>query len=146
MSNGPIVIVPKYAKLGEGFSKIEKLQAMEHPGRQTNPHKGYQTPAGWLDDLGALKKCILLCDFCRIKWNPRTHHYRPMFVPDPSGATDGYKCNGKCDACKEFTERMGGGRAFVHEEEYAKLCVDPKIARRNARAAWGKKRVYDIIT
>ena len=91
---GPIVIVPAHARLGEGFTKKEVLKSMEHPGRQTNSRKGYQTPAAWLDDLGALRKCI---------------------------------------------------RAFVHEEEYAKLCIDPKIARRNARAAWGEKHSIDII-
>ena len=142
---GPIVIVPAHARLGEGFTKKEVLESMEHPGRQTNSRKGYQTPAAWLDDLGALRKCILLCGFCRHKWNPRTHGYRPMFVPDYTGKTDGYQATGKCDACKEQTANLGGGRAFVHEEEYAKLCIDPKIARRNARAAWGEKHSIDII-
>jgi hypothetical protein len=143
---GPIIIVPAHARLGEGFTKKEVLKSMEHPGRQTNSRKGYQTQSAWLDDLGALRKCILLCDFCRHKWNPRTHGYRPMFVPDYSGATDGYRANGWCDSCKEHTANMGGGRAFVHEEEYAKLCVDPKAARRRAREAWDHERAYGTIT
>ena len=146
MNNGPIIIVPAHARLGEGFSKKEILKAQEHPGRQINPSRGYQTPAAYLDDLGALKKLILLCDFCRAKWNPRTHGYRPMYIPDSSGKTDGYMSNGWCDACKEFTANVGrAGRAFVHEETYNEICVDPKIARRNARAAWGEKHIYDIV-
>ena len=85
MSNGPIIVVPKYSKLGEGFSRKEKLKVQEHPGRQTNPSKGYQTPAAWLDDLGQLRKLVLLCDYCRHKWNPKRYRYRPLFVPDASG-------------------------------------------------------------
>ncbi len=145
MANSSIILVPKYAKLGKGFTTKEVVKSFEHPGRQTNPSKGYQSPAFYLDDLGALKKCILLCNVCRAKWNPRTHHYRAMYVADVSGKTDGYSSNGWCDACKEFTANVGGGKAFVHEEEYAKICIDPKIARRNARAAWGEHHAYDII-
>ncbi len=140
-----IVIVPKHDKLGEGFSTKEKLKAMEHPGRQTNPMFGYQSPAFWIDDLCELKKIIVLCKVCRVHWNHRKHGYRKMFVPDTSGRSDGYQANGWCDACKQFTANMGGGTAYVSEEEYSKVCIDPVVARRNARAAWKEKPIYDII-
>lgn len=126
-----IVIVPKYAKVGQGFTVAEKAQADEHPGRKV----GSQSAASWVMDLVSLKKLVILCSFCRPKFNPRKFGYRKFYNPDSTGLTDGHVVNGRCDDCKEHTARVaGGGVAFVHEEEYAKVCMDPVVARRNARA------------
>ena len=140
----PIVIVPKYARLGEGFSKFEKLKAAEHPGRNTSI-KGYQSPATWITDLLGLKKMIILCSFCRVKFNHKKLHYRPMYVPDVTGQTDGYQANGQCDACKQPTVNCGGGTAFIFEEYYSQLCQDPLDARRKARAAAGAVSAWRAI-
>lgn len=126
-----IPLIPKYSKLGEGFSRKEKAQADEHPGRRTD---GSQSAASWIVDLVSLRKTILLCSFCRPKFNPRKHNYRKLYIPDPTGHTDGYAANGLCDSCKQRTENCGGGTAFVHEEIYSLTCIDPVVARRNARA------------
>lgn len=129
------VFTPKYNRLGEGFSRIEQIAALEHQGRRTNPARGYQSAAAWVADLNDLKKCILLCSFCRVKFSHRKSHYRKMYAADLSGKTDGYTANGMCDACKQQTVNCGGGTAYVHESEYSKVCVDPLDARRKARAA-----------
>lgn len=115
------------------WTKQEVLRSLEHPGRRTD---GRQSPASWLSDLTALKKCILLCDFCRVKFNPRRHGYRKLYAPDPSSRTGGYTHNGVCDACKQRTENVGGGTAYIHEETYNLVCVDPAVARRQARERW----------
>lgn len=123
--------VPIYGKLGEGFNKAERSKADEHPGRRTN---GTQTAASWIVDLVGRNACILLCSFCRVKFNPRKFHYRRMYVSDYTGMTDGHTFNGRCDACKQATVNTGGGAAFINEEEYSKVCIDPVSARREARA------------
>lgn len=125
--------IAKYGKLGEGFNRQEIAQADEHPGRRTNSH-GYQSAPAWLDDLTSTKKCVLLCNYCRVKFNPRKARYRRMYSMDYTGATDGYTVNGRCDACKQHTVNCGGGAAFIAEEEYSKICIDPVNARRAARA------------
>ena len=129
---GQIVIVPKYSKVGQGFSVKEKMEGWEHPGRRTD---GSQSAASWIiDELVTRKATVILCSFCRPKFNPRRHNYRKFYVPDSTGMTDGYQTNGKCDACKQMTVNCGGGTAFVHEETYNLVCVDPIDARRQARA------------
>lgn len=129
----PVVLIPKYSKLGEGFSKHEVLKSMEHPGRKAGV-KG-TSAAAWIDNLVSLRKFIILCSFCRHKFNFRKHHYRRFYVPDITGRTDGFMVNGKCDACKQETALLGGGSGFIHEEEYSKSCEEPSSIRRvNARA------------
>ncbi|MGH9876293.1 MAG: hypothetical protein ACRD5H_01530 [Nitrososphaerales archaeon] len=124
--------IPRGTKLGEGFSKAEKLQATEvTPQHQAS--KG-RSRVGWINDLLALRKVIILCSFCRVKFNPRKHGYRRVFVPDASGKTDGYMVNGNCDSCTQWTPNVGGGTAFQCEEDYLKTHIDPTTARRQARA------------
>lgn len=127
-----LVVVPKYHRLGEGFSNAEIRKGDEHPGRRTD---GSQSAASWVSDLVDLRKTVLLCSFCRPHFNPRKHNYRKLYIPDRNLTTGGYAVNGKCDACKKFTFHSGGGTAFIHEEIYALTCIDPVVARRNARAA-----------
>lgn len=125
-----IVIVPKYHRLGEGFTRSEIAKADEHPGRRVD---GSQSPASWIADLVDTKKFILLCTFCRHNFNPRKHNYRKAYIPDSSHKTTGYEFEGMCDACKQPTGITGTG--FVHEEIYALSYIDPVTTRRNARAA-----------
>ncbi len=139
-----IICVPKYHRMGEGFSKREIATSFEHPGRRTTPH-GYQSPASWISDLTALKKLIVLCSVCRQHFNPRKHGYRKAYIPDSSGKTSGYEINGKCAGCKQETANMGGGTGFTPEETYNLLYVDPVQARRNARARWKAQTVSVVI-
>lgn len=128
--------IPRGKKLADeqAYSKREKIDALIHPGRQTNPRKGYQSATQWITDLIALRKTVILCDFCRVKFNPRFYKYRRIFIPDVSGKTDGYTVNGQCDACKGETAQLGGGTGYYPEEEYDKVYLDPSEVRRNARA------------
>ena len=135
-------IVPKYSKLGEGFSRREIAESFVHPGRRTD---GSQSEASWITDLIDLKKVILLCAFCRVKFSHRKSHYRKLYVADWSGNTDGYMANGMCDSCKQQTVNCGGGTAYVHESEYNKTCVDPLDARRKARARAGAMSAWRFI-
>ena len=140
--NTPLFIVPKYARLGEGFSRREIAEAAEHPGRRTTI-KGYQSPASWIVDLLSLKKVIVLCSYCRIKFDHRKVNYRKGFVP---GAPEGGSgATGPCDACKQRCENCGGGTWYTHETIYEKTCIDPAEARRRARAMAGQKTVWRAI-
>jgi hypothetical protein len=123
--------VPKHEKLGEGFSKRDKLA-----GQEVKPlHGGKRAagPAAWLSDLIELRKVVILCSFCRAKFNPRQFGYRRVFVPDATGKSDGYTVNGTCDWCKGETANLSGGTAFQPEELYKLSSIDPQEQRRNAR-------------
>lgn len=124
--------VPKHNKLGEGFSKAQKFLGQEvkplHGGKKA------QGRACWLDDLITLRKVIILCAFCRAKFNPRRFGYRRVFVPDATGKSDGYTVNGWCDWCKGETANLAGGTAYQPEEIYKLTTIDPVVQRRHARA------------
>jgi hypothetical protein len=128
------ILVPRGAKLNDesAFTKREKVDANLHPGRRTKAN-GYQSPASWVMDLADLKKIIILCSFCRPKFDPRKHGYRRMqlLIEDKMDFTS--NVNGVCDSCKQKTFNMGGGAAFVHEQFYNQVCTDPVEARREAR-------------
>lgn len=138
MAHAPFVAIPKHGgRLGQGFNKGQQLKAMEAPGRQTNPRRGYQTPVAFISDRLALRQVLILCNICAPKFAPvaKRARYRLVFIPDQTGVTDGYTVNGQCDSCAQETVMMGGGRAYQPEELYAKTHLDPSEARRAARAA-----------
>lgn len=134
-----VALVPKYHKLGSGFSRREQAEAMIHGGRRTD---GTQSAATWLADLADLRKLIMLCGFCAPRFNPARHRYRRWYVPDHTGTTSGYAVSGQCDGCK--SRLIGTGVSFVPEEDYRLICIDPLDARRQARqrarAAWAIPR------
>lgn len=134
-----IIVVPKYHRMGEGFSRAEKLKAKEHPGRKTTK-SGYQSPAAWIGDLVDRGLCVLLCSFCKVKFNHARNHYRKKFLMDVTGGSSGWIANGQCDGCKQDTAMTGGGSMFMHEELWLKMSQDPQAARRNARKAWETDR------
>ena len=117
------------------WTQKDVARSHEHPGRRTQT-SGYKSPAAWISDLSELKKIVLLCSFCRTKWNPRKHGYRKYYVPDATGKSDGYTHGGMCDGCKQRTENTGGGTAFIHESTFELSCIDPGAARARARAKW----------
>src|SRR5688572_32665119 len=112
------VLIPLNGKLGAGFTQRQKEAGYEHPGRRTD---GSQSAASWILDLVSLRKTVLLCSFCRTKFNPRHFNYRKMYIADPTGHTDGYAMNGMCDRCKVMTVNAGGGTAFRSEEHTSEL-------------------------
>lgn len=134
MTTPPIVIVPKYAKLGEGFSRREILKSAEHPGRQINARRGYQSASTWIDHLLQLRKPVILCGYCRVKFTPKYVRYRRFFCLNSQGE-NGYRTDGRCDDCKEDTRRTpGGGTMFISEESYPEICLEPQIGRWSLRA------------
>ena len=73
----------------------DRLKATEDKGRH------WKRPAGgYIDDLAALRKCIVLCSFCVHKFNPRRNRYRKE--------TDFPQVTGRCDGCCP----RPGGRTF----------------------------------
>ena len=127
-----IPIIPKYAKLGEGFSKQELADAGEHPGRQTKV-SGYQSASTWVTALVDLRKPVILCSFCFHKFNPKKARYRRFYCLNANGE-NGYRTDGRCDDCKEDTRRTpSGGTMMIPEETYSQICTEPG-SRRSVRA------------
>jgi hypothetical protein len=131
----PVLAVPKHGALGQGFTRSQRFEGDAlHPGRRTD---GRQSAATWITELSDRRNVILLCGWCRQKFNPRANRYRPMYVPSFGAPADPYQSNGMCDACKTQTALTpGGGRAFVSEETYALVCLEPVDTRRRSRQAW----------
>ncbi len=124
------VLIPKYSKLGEGFSKKEILKASESPGRYTDPKRhGYQSAASWIDDFVARRGNIMLCTFCRHKFDPKKYHYRRAYVVGADDRPDPFRFDGKCEDCKQDTRTApGGGTYFVPEEIYPQVYHEPRRA------------------
>jgi len=139
-----IPLIPKHDRLGKGFSKNEVLKSQIHPGRNV---KAGQSAASWIVDLTSLRKPVLLCTFCRGKFDASYYNYRRYFSPDLSGKSSGFVVNGRCDACKEETANTpGGGTMFICEETYHLNCIDPSESRRRARQAWrGSQTAWAMI-
>ena len=147
-----IIVVPKYSKLGQGFSKKEQLKAYEHRGRNTKL-QGYQSPASWIMDKADSRRIIVLCSFCKNRFNYKKNKYLRRFTPDHTGKSSGYAVNGMCDGCKQNTMRIDsekGGTCFVAEENWEKVSMDPSLAKRRAQAMWKrygvKTKVKDILS
>lgn len=94
-----IIAVPKYGKLGSGFSKREMLKASEAAGRPSG-----QTAGTWVSDLVSCQKLIALCPFCVSKFNPRANNYATW-------RKDIYSI-GKCDGCNQVSTYL---KAYIHE-------------------------------
>lgn len=124
-----IVLVPKYFRLGQGFSRLEQRQAMVHGGRRAD---GTQSAATWITSLVDTRKLVIVCASCKPKFDRDRHHYRyrRFYSADPTARSDGTLVSGQCDDCRQ---RMIGGAAYVAEESYALVCTEPAEARRLAR-------------
>jgi hypothetical protein len=94
-----IIAVPKNQKLGQGYSKTERLKADEDAGRPWTRPAG-----GWISDLAELQKFIMLCPFCISKFNPRRAGYE-VWRQNIYGV-------GKCDGCKQMSTYIKG---FISE-------------------------------
>lgn len=101
MSVAPLIAVPKYGRLGEGFSRAEQRVASEAKGRPwTRP------PGGWVTDLVAKRAMVMLCPFHVSKFNPRTHQYEVWRQQVSIG---------KCDDCGTLSPQI---RAFIHQSTH----------------------------
>jgi len=66
-----------------------------------------RTAGGWVADLAALDKAIVLCEVCERKWEPKRHGYeRRKAVPGYDHVV------GDCDGCGTFAK----GFLFIREE------------------------------
>ena len=79
-----------------------------------------------IDDLVALGKLVLLCDFCNPKWNPRANHYE-KYQPVPVA--------GNCDACGDH---VWTGTAFTPEFRHDEVIFETPIAARRRRGRWSR--------
>jgi hypothetical protein len=95
-------IVPKHAKLGEGFSPLDQYFSGSDPNRPSGMLAGT-----WVDDFVALRKMIMLCPHCLHKFNPKRHHYEIW-------RRDLYSF-GKCDDCNQHTPYL---KSFIHESTH----------------------------
>ena len=120
MTQTPLIAVPKYAKLGEGFSPREILKSTEDSGRPWDRVAG-----GWISDLVALQKFIMLCPFCLPKFNPKRHGYEVWRLNISS--------IGKCDGCKNISTYLQG---FI-PEAYHPILGDQE--RKPRRGRWSLK-------
>lgn len=99
----PTILVPQV------WTKAQRTQ--EAPGRPAGRSHG-----GWIADLTGLRQCVLLCEFCQAKFNPKAHGYRPW---------RNTHVQARCDACKAHSTRA---TAFMATEHYEQ--VIPKRGRR----------------
>lgn len=97
--------IPKNGRLGEGFTARERLKAAEAPGRPWNRVAG-----GWISDLCALQKHVMLCPFCISKFNPRRVGYEPWRTYLTS--------IGKCDGCNTVSTYL---RNYIHQSLHAEV-------------------------
>ena len=96
------VLTPKFGKLGTGFSRKAIIAASEDYGRPWNRPAG-----GWVSDLTALQKFVMLCPFCGPKFNPKKADYEVW-------RTNAFHV-GKCDGCKELSTYLCG---YIHQEHH----------------------------
>lgn len=103
--------------LPKPMTPARSLAAHADPGRKIGRVHG-----GWIADLVGLRKCIILCPFCKPKFNPKKHEYVPW-------RRDTF-CVSKCDACKELDPRCV---AFIHETLIPDVGETPRRRGRWAR-------------
>ena len=76
-----------------------------------------------IDDLVALRKLVLLCDFCDPKFNPKSNQYeRYMKIP----------VAGRCDACGDH---VWTGKAFIPQFHHDDVAYETPIQQRR-RGRW----------
>ena len=77
-----------------------------------------------IDDLVALGKLVLLCDFCDPKFNPRSNRYeRYMKIP----------VAGLCDACGDH---VWTGKAFIPQFNHDDVVYETPVQATRRRGRW----------
>lgn len=101
-------------------SPARRMAASEHPGRPSG-----QLGGAWNADLTALRKCVILCDFCIHKFHPRRHGYEPWRQT---------LTRARCDDCKQYSARC---MTFIHESTHDAVGDWQRPAKgRWARRSW----------
>ena len=93
----PDILVPK-----KHWTMRELMKSDEAP-----PKTRGRTAGGWIADIAALKKVILLCPGCTHKFNPGRVNYRKE--------KEFPVCQGTCDGCSTFDTRCSW---YIYEEYY----------------------------
>ena len=105
------------------FSHAEMLKEQLAPGKPKTRVAG-----GWIADIAAMKKVILLCASCTHKFNPgRVNYRREKEFP---------VCQGQCDGCNTFDHKCSW---YIHEELYK--TVRSTAQERRALSLSREKRV-----
>lgn len=90
-----MILVPKR------WTKRDIARNAEHAGRRTGLPAG-----GYMSDLVALRKAIVLCWRCRRKFNAKAAHYtKHPNIP--------FVRFSRCDGCRELAMKA---ELFIHEE------------------------------
>lgn len=105
------------------MTKVDQVKSKLAPLRK----KG-RAPGGWLSDLVALERVILLCPACAVKFDARGAHYRK----DPD-----WEAVHPCDGCKELRQTS----TFLPEEtwEWANF----RSGRQPQRGRWSLPKLSD---
>lgn len=83
------------------WTKAEKTFSHAHTG-----YKSDRLPGGYIYDLVALQKCVILCPSCSPKFDSTKNGYViPRNIPRTSG---------RCDGCKNFHHM---NTMFMHHEQ-----------------------------
>lgn len=98
------------------WTPADRLKAMEDKGRPQGRVAG-----GWMADLAALRKCIVLCSFCAPKFNPKRYQYRKEAE---------FQARGRCDGCKANDIHC---TMYVAEETYSQVRMTRDDVRAMAR-------------
>lgn len=81
-------------------SDADKRQVREHPGAKYGKPKG-----GWIDDLAALRKTIILCWRCQPKFDhKKANYYKDGRFPYVIG---------RCDGCRTWMNHET--KLYIHE-------------------------------
>lgn len=95
------------------------LKSLEDPGRKKGKPVG-----SYIDDLAALRKAIVLCDFCVKGFNAKHYRYHRQ--------TEYPYVRGNCDACRRHSDRAS---LFMPEENVPKCWVTRDENARSRRKA-----------
>lgn len=113
------VLVPK------PVTTARVLKSLEAPGRRVGSLAGT-----WNADRVALRKAIILCDFCAHKFNPRRVNYE-RWRPCTSIA--------KCDDCRRMSPHAV---VFIHESLHE---LSGDFTRRPTRGRWSLPALWGRI-
>ena len=95
-----------------------RMARLEAPGRPVGRLGG-----SWNADITALRKCVILCDFCIHKFHPRRAGYEAWRETTNKA---------KCDDCGQFSPRC---KAFIHESLHDAV---GDWQRRPTKGRWAK--------
>ena len=94
------------------------LKSLEAGGKPVGRLAG-----GWVDDFAALRKAIMLCEFCSPRFNAKQNKYAVW-------RRDIYAI-AKCDGCNQTSRHI---KTYIHESTVPDVGEEP----RRRRGRWSK--------